>query len=121
MDDFLEEFIAQFPAEDRHHLDYSPSSLDVVEKWILKTYPDTDDMLVPSESERVNGVACYVGETFRKTLGGKWDIRLDDPKFAYYSMPILTGAYDAECPLCLVTASADRRTGDFLRTVLENS
>ena len=121
MNDFLEQFIAQFPEEDQSSLDYSPSSLDVVEAWILKTYLDTDAMLSSSESQAVNQAACYVGETFRKALGGKWDIQLDDPTYAYHSMPIISGTNISECPLTLVTAVADRRTGNYLRTVLENA
>ncbi len=121
MDDFLEEFEAEFREEDRERLDFSPESLDLVEAWILKTYTDMDAMLRPTESHRVNRVACYVGETFRKTLGGKWDIRLDDPSFAFHAMPLVTGANDPECPLTLVTAAADRRTGNYLRTVLQNT
>ncbi len=120
MDDFLEQFIAQFPEEDQLRLDYSPSSLDIVEAWILNSYPNTNAMLSLSESQAVNRAACYVGETFRKKMEGKWDIRLDDPIYAYYSMPIIIWEKDPECPLTLVTAAADRRTGSYLRTVLEN-
>ena len=121
MDDCLEQFIAQFPQKEQVLLDYSPSSLDAVEAWILRTYSDADAMLASSERQAVNRAACYIGETFRKVLRGKWDIRLDDPTFAYYSIPIITGASDPECPLSLVTAAADRRTGTYLRMVLENS
>lgn len=121
MDDCLEQFIAQFPPRDQHRLDYSPSSLDIVEAWILRVYADTDAMLARSEAQAVNRAACYVGETFRKVLGGKWDIRFDDPNFVYHAMPIITRANDPECPLTLVAAAADRRTGNYLRMVLENS
>lgn len=121
MDEFLEEFIVEFPPEDQRRLDYSPSSLDVVEAWILKTYNDTEAMLAKSASQIVNRAACYVGETFRKVLGGKWDIRLDDPDFVFHAMPIISRSKSIECPLTLVTAAADRRTGCYLRTVLQNS
>ncbi len=123
MDDFLEQFIAQFPREDQFRLDYSPSSLDIVEAWILKTYADTDAMLAKSESQAVNRAACYVGETYRKNRGGKWDIRLNDTSFVFNGVPILTDPQSTipHCPLTLVTATADRRTGSYLRTVLENS
>ncbi|MBR9802739.1 hypothetical protein GYB59_14085 [bacterium] len=122
MDDFLELFIARFPQEERALLDFTPESLDIVEAWILRTYADMDEMLAPEEAQTVNCVACYVGETYCKHLGAKWDIRLDDPSFAFYGIPILVNSEDStiDCPLTLVTASADRRNGQYLRTVLEN-
>ena len=121
MDEFLEEFATEFSEEEQNLLDYSAESLEIVEKWILSNYKDTAAMLKASESQRINQVACYVGETFRKSKGGKWDIQLDDPAFAFYALPVLTGTYDSECPLTLVTATADRRTGSYLRQVLENT
>lgn len=119
LDDFLEQFIDAFPEEDRHQLDFSPKSLDVVEAWVLRKYPDFDDIVKPSESQTVNGVACYVGEVYRKQLDAKWVIHLDDPSYAYYGLPILVWGKEVECPLSVVTASADRRTGDFMRSLLE--
>ncbi|WP_232103533.1 vWA domain-containing protein [Gimesia algae] len=120
MDDFLEMFMSEFPEEEQCLLDYSPESLEVVEKWILSNYEDTRAALKISEIQRVNNAACYVGEVFRKSHGGKWSIRLDDPKFAFYALPVLTDGKKTECPLSLVTASTNRRTGTYLRMVLEN-
>jgi hypothetical protein len=121
IDAFLEEFKEKFPAAERGKLDFTPESLDVVEAWILSTYADTDDMLRSSESRRVNGAACYVGEVFRKIGNGKWTVNLEDRDFAYYGMPIIAAPRkDAECPLTVVTTAADRRTGKFLRTLLNN-
>lgn len=119
--DFLQEFFSLFPHESRASLDFSPQSLDVVEASLLAWYPDTESMLLPSAGPTVNLLACYVGETFRKSLGGDWDICLDDPEYAFYGLPIIRGTRDTECPLTLVTASADRRTGTYMRDVLENS
>jgi hypothetical protein len=89
MDDHLKEFFAAMPEQVRDRLDYSPASLDLVERWILDKYPNTEAMLAEGESKSVNQLACYIGETFRKTLGGRWSIRLDDPKFAFHGLPIL--------------------------------
>ena len=118
---YLKEFFELFSADVVLLLNYSPGSLDIVEKWILEAYPDTEAMLVSNQSKRVNLLACYIGETFRKALGSEWDINLDDPDDAFYAMPILVTDGDIECPLSLTTASADRRSGLYLRTVLENS
>lgn len=124
MDDVLESFLADQTEEVRQRLDFGPQSLDVIEAMIIRMFPDTDSMLLSSHSQVVNSMSCYIGETFRKQLGGRWDIRLDDPKFAFAGLPILVGGANQsvpECPLTLATATADRRTGTYLRTILENA
>jgi hypothetical protein len=121
MDDALERFADGLPAEVRNQLSFSPDSLDVVESWILERYASTQEMLAPSESRAADGLARYIGETFRRALGGRWEIRLDDPKYAFHGIPQLTGFWDKPtpvCPLSLAAASADRRTGRFLSGVL---
>ncbi len=124
MDDAIDRLKAMFSKETRKQLDFSSVSLDVLESWILDRYPDTKAMIESDQSQVVNGAACYIGETFRKTLGGRWDINLDDPQYAFFGVPILKiGSGDkvsTDCPLSLATASANRRTGTYLRTVLEN-
>jgi hypothetical protein len=123
MDDALERFFGILPLQTREKLDFSPSSLGALEAWILNKYPSIRAMLESDQSLLVDGAARYIGETFRKSLGGYWDIQLDDPKFAYFGVPILTGFEEKPtpvCPLTLATASADRKTGKYLSTILEN-
>lgn len=124
MDDFLEAFLAERPVDIRRRLDFGGPSLDVAEALILETFPDTKSMLEPGRKPELNALACYIGETFRRNLGGKWDIRLHDPKFAFFGLPILVGGRNQgvdRCPLTLATATADRRTGKYLRSVFENA
>jgi hypothetical protein len=121
MDDAIERVLGSAPLGIRERLDFSPGSLDVLEAWILERYASTDAMLPASESRVVDGLARYIGETFRKAIGGRWEIRLDDPKYVFYGKPQLTGFWDKPTPLCplsLATASADRRTGRYLGGVL---
>jgi len=121
MDDAIERFFDSVPSEIRGRLDFSPGSLDVLEAWILERYASTDAMLARSESRVADGLARYIGETFRKNIGGRWELRLDDPKYVFYGKPQVTGFWDKPtpvCPLPLATASADRRTGQFLSGVL---
>lgn len=123
MSDTLERFIAQFPLETQKQLDFSPNSLNILENWFLSVYPNIQSMCASDQSNQVNGIACYIGETFRKTIGGKWDINLDDPKMAFFGLPILTGSPKLRAPICphtLATASADRRTGTYLGKIMEN-
>jgi hypothetical protein len=37
----------------------------------------------PEAKQVLDGVARYIGETCRKHLGGRWQIRLDDPRYAF--------------------------------------
>jgi hypothetical protein len=121
MPDALRHFLNALPETVRRKLDYSPASLDALEEWLLDLYPSGQSMVPQEEAARVGGSARYVGETFRRAAGGKWDLRIDDPQFAYYGMPILTDIGDPPiCPLTLVYTAADRRLGNFMRTVLEN-
>ena len=123
MDDALDRFFEALPEPLRAKLDYSPESLDALEGWILARYPNTESMLEPSESRILDGLARYIGETFRKHIGGRWDIRLDDPKYVFHGLPELTGFSERPtpvAPITLATATADRRDGAYLRTILEN-
>lgn len=123
MDDALEHFIGTLPSEVRATLDYSIRSLDHLERWILENWPSPRAMLAPEEAPRVGGAARYIGETIRKNVGGYWDIDLDNRNNAYFGLPVVTG-FSAQptpvAPLTLATASADRRTGKYLSTVVEN-
>jgi hypothetical protein len=123
MDDALERFLAMFAPDVRPRLDYSEESLDVVEHWILERYSNPKALTAVSARDVLDGLARYVGETFRQQVGGHWEIRLDDPQYVYFGLPQLTGYSDKPTPICahsLVTAATDRRTGSYLRTVLRN-
>jgi hypothetical protein len=125
LDDTLDEFLLRVAPDVRCNLDFSCASLDALEGLIIHRYPSTEAMLDPKESSFVNGLACYIGETFRRKMGGRWTIRLDDPKFAFYGLPILENAgkhgKTVECPLTLATAAANRRVGNYLRSVLDSN
>jgi hypothetical protein len=102
-------------------LDMSPASLDALEGWLLKRYPSSDDILRPGEEDYLDAAARYVGETFRRHLGGRWEIRLDDPQNVHYGLPRLNGLRDNGPPFSPqleVTTSLARRTGSYLTTRL---
>ena len=67
-----------------------------------------------------DALARYIGEVFRKNIGGKWNIVLDDPNYAYVGLPQLNYPTPV-CPFTLLTASIDRNRGDFLRMVYINT
>ena len=123
MDSALERFLESLPPGVSQRLDFKPESLAVVEEWIIERYPSISAMLALSEREIVDGLARYIGETFRKVIGGRWEIRLDDPNYVYHGRPQLTGFSDTPTPISphsLATASADRRTGRFMSGVLSS-
>src|SRR5262245_51374817 len=124
MDDALAAFLATLPEDIRGRLDYSAQSLDALEGWLLSRYTDPKQLLAPEAASVLDGAARYLGETIRKEMGGTWEIKLDDPKYVYYRIPQLTGFSPTPTPISpfpLITASIDRKTGTFLRTVVENA
>jgi hypothetical protein len=123
MEDVLDDFLDWLPKDVSERLDFSVQSLDVLESWLLSLYPSTEAMLEFGQSEIVDATARYVGKTYRKAIDGKWDVILDEPDNAYYRFPVLRDKNKSQvqdCPLSLTTASVDRRTGNYLSTVLEN-
>lgn len=123
MDDAIDELMDGLPADVRARLDYSSGSLDVLEAWLLRAYPSYEALTDDAAAETLDGAARYVGETFRRELGGRWDIELDNAQDVNFLVPALTGFKGGDAalsPITLVSAAADRRTGTYLRTVLEN-
>lgn len=119
----LDEFVAQMPVDVRPRLDFTPASLDALEAWALSRYSTIAQLRAPEQVHLLDGLARYVGETYRKELGGDWHIRFDNPKDAYHGLPELRFSIPVPplCPHRLITASIDRRTGKYLRTILSNS
>jgi hypothetical protein len=124
MDDALARFLEGIDEPVRSQLDLSPESLDALETWVLKRYKSPDELLETDAKRVLDGVARYIGETYRKHVGGQWQIRLDDPKYAFFGLPELTGFSEKPTPISphsLATAMTDRRSGMYLRTILQNT
>lgn len=120
MDEAIDEFANDtLPADLANGLDYSLESLDSLEMWLLDVYPDIPSVLQDSEKTVVDGASRYVGEVFRKQLGGIWSIDLVNPKNVYFNIPVveMKGLW-RECPASLVTAAVDRRTGCYISSTL---
>lgn len=117
----LQDFQARLPEEISTQLDYSVTSLDILEAWLLDVYPSMETALEPSQSLIIDGIARYIGETFRRNFGGQWTIELSDPKQRYAGLPILTGLkLGPLCPSTMVTSALDRRKGDYISTIFHN-
>ena len=115
MDDELEALLAAVPVHLSERLDFGLESLKALEAHLLERYADIASIKVESEWRAFDRYLRYVGETVRRTAGGRWDIDLDRPGNVYYRMPVIVGPrYGPVCPVTLVTASLDRRRGDYL-------
>ena len=101
-------------------LNYSIKSLDELENWILSIFADSSELI--EEPKLLDSLAIYIGETFRKHIGGKWDMILEDKINAYYQ-PVLTSPNYSEiylAPLTYATACISRNKGNYISTILKN-
>ena len=119
----MDYFTREFAEEQGLHLDYSMQSLDDLEAWILAHYEDHHDLI--ADRKMLDYLTVYIGETFRKHLGGKWFIDLKNKKNAYYSMPVLTDpSYRGvvyKAPLTYATACISRKDGQYISRILKNN
>ena len=70
-------------------------------------------------------LTIYIGETFRKYIGGKWFIDLKNKKNAFYGMPVVTDPWYRlvvyKAPMTFATACIARQKGDYISTILRNN
>jgi hypothetical protein len=121
MDDAIHRFIGGYPVGDRQRFDYSSASLDFLERWLLNQYQSIEAMRQQDQAAMVDGAARYVGQVFRRHLGGKWFIDNEDKKNVFYKRPQLVGVKGQLAqfsPLSMVTASVDRNSGSYMSGVL---
>ena len=114
-------FTGEFAEKYQLTLDYSLASLDELESWILTNYATLDQLL--ADREILDYLTIYIGETFRKHIGGKWFMDLENKKNAFYAMPILTDpSYRGgiRTPMTYVTACIHRKKGNYISTILKN-
>ncbi|WP_294304164.1 hypothetical protein [uncultured Chryseobacterium sp.] len=123
IDDKMDTFTKDFAQENNLVLDYSLKSLNDLEQWILKTYQDEDELI--EDHETLDLLAIYIGETFRKHIGGKWFMDTENKKNAFYMMPVLTSpefkGVKYKSPVTYATASIDRQEGNYISTILKNN
>lgn len=115
-------FTGDFARENNLNLDYSIHSLDEIEKWIVTTYPTINQL--KADHKMLDLLTIYIGETFRKHLGGKWHMNTEDQENVYYMMPTLTSPeYSGEVyksPRTFATASIPRKKGNYMSSILRN-
>lgn len=123
MDDAIDGFRSRLPEIVAQKLDYSKTSLVTISTWLITNYLTVESIKKDSEKTSLDGAARYIGQTFRKHLGGKWVIDYMNEKNAFYGLPQLAemkGQRVQQCPHTLVTVTIGRKDPNFLITLLEN-
>lgn len=114
MDDVLEEFVA-YARDSGVGLDYSLDSLAKLEGMIASHDRNDEKFL--------NRTARYLGEVFRKVVGGKWQLCLKEPNYLYYKLPVIAGYADVAiefCPRMIVQNYNTRRKSGLLKIAVES-
>ncbi|MCW3090734.1 MAG: hypothetical protein JWP81_1803 [Ferruginibacter sp.] len=70
MDNKLASFIASLYGDIKTKLDYSINSLDDAERWLINTYKIPAAIEALHRAITVDGFCRYIGEVYRKNLGG---------------------------------------------------
>ena len=121
--DKMDYFTETFAKENNLKLDYSINSLDILENWIINNYNSINDLR--ETYEILDLLTIYIGETFRKHIGGKWFMDMENKDNAYYMMPVLTSSeYKGEifkAPRTFATACISRKKGNYISTILKNN
>lgn len=123
MPDCLRKFLDEIEVDGSIKLDFSANSLLSIESLLLSRFPDQMSYKQFAETHFVDGVTRYVGEVFRRSLGGRWELSRKNPNDVNFGLPVLTGYIGETTPTCphrLVLVSVARRRGDFLYSVLTN-
>ncbi|MCS1352411.1 hypothetical protein [Mechercharimyces sp. CAU 1602] len=118
MEKVLDNFFSQVPSTLVQKLDFTPSSLPVLEEWMLARYPDAE--ATRADYELMDGLERYLGETFRRELGGEW-LYCDEADHPFAGFVVLDHFYLQSDPLFatdLIINPLTRRTGTYLKDVL---
>lgn len=78
MDDKLDQFKKSLYGDIKTKMNYSISSLDFAERWLIDTYKTPDSVDALHRAITVDGFVKYIGEVFRKNLGGHWDMNFSN-------------------------------------------
>ena len=97
------------------------ASLDVLEAFLLGRYPTVEAGLTLDQRGVLDAAARQVGLVLILGIqGARWDINLENGKDVYYRLPVVAlPDGSVECPISMVTAALDRRTGSYLSAIAE--
>jgi hypothetical protein len=116
MSDALELFVAE-AREAGFNLDSSMNSLDTLEQYLLQKSASSND------GQLRNRAARYLGEVFRKNVGGKWELFIEDPRNLFFGLPVISG-YSVRsiefCPIEMISNCLARRRPGLLKEIVKS-
>ena len=118
--DKMDKFTQEFAGNNHLLLDYTMASLNDLERWIIAHYHDGNELT--NDISTLDYITIYIGETFRRYLGGEWDIDIDNKEDAHH--PIITladASYKGETqfsPMALATDCVGADKGNYLSGIL---
>ena len=99
-------------------LDFSVASLDALEEYLLARRGLAEDDLAFQKSR----AARYLGEVFRRSVGGHWELCLKGPRYLYDKLPVITGYATVPiefCPIEIVANFLHSRDRGLLARVVK--
>lgn len=105
---------------DAFKIDLSNLDIDEIEKlenFILNEFDSFESIKAYQSRFLLDKIAVFLGEALRLRAGGKWDIVLDEPDYAFNGLPIVRTSVGVYCPITLVTTTTHKRTGRYLKNV----
>ena len=120
--DKMDKFTQEFAGNNHLILDYTMASLNDLESWMLAHYHDANELT--NDSSALDYITIYIGETFRRYLGGEWDIDIDNKEDAHHPIITLTDAsYKGEsqiAPMAIATECISRNKENYISGILFN-
>jgi hypothetical protein len=118
----IQQFMSRLPSQVSEKLDYSRESLEVLGDWFLTTYPPYETIEDPAKVIVSDGLMYYLGETYRKNLGGYWNMHFAEvePDYRYGEWPVIEGfpENDALCPWYIIFKMGELRDKSLFSNVL---
>jgi hypothetical protein len=96
-------------------------SLDDLEQFLLGRFDSVEEALELDGRGVTDAAGRHVGlVVMLATEGVQWGVELDERDSVYFRLPVLKfpDGYE-ECPITMVTAALDRRSGSYLRPLAE--
>ena len=120
--DKMDRFTHEFAGNNHLILDYTMASLNDLESWIIAHYQDVNELI--ADISTLDYITIYIGETFRKYLGGEWSIDLRDNENAPYPVLLLMDTANKGetqfSPMALTTECISRNKGNYVSGILFN-
>jgi len=116
MDDVLDVYVGTAAAQG-YALDYSLDRLAELERYWRETGESSADGTLANRASR------YLGEVFRRRLGGTWRLCDKGPRYLYNGLPVIAGYANMDiefCPVEVFASFVARGEAGMLRRAVES-